>query len=349
MNFLLHVLSQEYEGYLPDLYWLSLPLSMYMSPGYFMQSLIWLNFETTNIQLIKSLINDDDYLMYWCAQMEDKDWIAIAAILATAIVALISLFINLRYNRQSNNDRVAREDLIRAQERKTVPHIEFSIECNVYGPEKGNYLAEFLLIACNRGDIQHKFKKIVLRVRGIESEKPLCYWNGHEPRLNFPVSILDYVYLFSWDKIPEIDNGRLMEFLVQKFDIDWVRTAKIEKIENDKIIQVSNEKNSLFLIHNYGETEAILVIDDGRIDKFKVAKENDKLNIYDNVNVIPAGYNYFFVEPGVKQVLTYVTKIPSSIKYVQAFALFEYDKYNPHTTERVFQMKPISCQSSQEN
>jgi hypothetical protein len=187
--------------------------------------------------------------------MEDKDWIAMAGILATVIISVISLILS----RKAHKDQLAREDLIREQERKNVPRIEFSIECNVYGPENGDYLTEFLLIIRNRGDILHKFKKIVLRVRGIESGKPLCYWGGYEPRLSFPARVLD------------------------------------------------------------------------------------------NVNVIPAGYNYFFVEPGVVQVLTYVTKIPSSIKYVQAFALFEYDEHTPHTTERVFQMEPILRQSPQEN
>jgi len=180
--------------------------------------------------------------------MEAKDWIALAGILATATISVISLILS----RKAHKDQLAREDLIRKQERKDVPRIEFSIECNVYGPENGDFLTEFLLIIRNRGDIQHKFNRITLRVRGIENGRPLCHWEGYEPRLSFPERVLD------------------------------------------------------------------------------------------NVNVIPKGYNYFFVEPGVVQVLTYVTKIPSSIKYVQAFALFEYDEYTPHTTERVFQMKPAS-------
>jgi hypothetical protein len=181
-----------------------------------------------------------------CCVMEAKDWIAIAGILATATVSIMSLILS----RKAHIDQLAREDLIREQERKNVPRIEFSIKCNVYGPEKDNYLSEFLLIIRNRGDIQHKFKKIVLRVRGIESGRPLSYWECYEPRLSFPAKVLD------------------------------------------------------------------------------------------NVNIIPTGYDYFFVEPGVEQVLTYVTKIPSSIKYVQAHALFEYDELTSHTSERVFQIEP---------
>jgi hypothetical protein len=180
--------------------------------------------------------------------MEASDWIAIVGIVATASVSIIASI----FSRQAHKEQLAREDLIRKQERKSVPRIEFSIDCNAYGPEKDDYLTEFLLIIRNRGDVRHEFKKIVLRVRGLESDKALCYWDGHEPRLSFPIKVLD--------------------------DID----------------------------------------------------------------IIPEGYNYFFVEPGVDQILTYVTKIPSSIKYVMALALFEYDELTPHTTERVFQMRPMA-------
>jgi hypothetical protein len=87
-------------------------------------------------------------------------------------------------------------------------------------------------------------------------------------------------YVFIWDEIPITDNRRFIEYLMQKFDIAWLKTAKTEEIKKDKTIQASTEKNSLFLIHNYKETEAVLVIDDGRIIKFKAATENGKLIIY---------------------------------------------------------------------
>ncbi len=37
------------------------------------------------------------------------------------------------------------------------------------------------------------------------------------------------MYLFSWDNVPGNDNGKLIEYLEQKYGVDWVRTAKIEK------------------------------------------------------------------------------------------------------------------------
>jgi len=54
-------------------------------------------------------------------------------------------------------------------------------------------------------------------------------------------------YLFSWDEIPGNDSGKLRDFLEQKYNIDWVKMAKIEKIDDGKTIRVSIEKNYLSL------------------------------------------------------------------------------------------------------
>jgi len=35
--------------------------------------------------------------------------------------------------------------------------------------------------------------------------------------------------LFSWYKIPGKDNVRLLKYLKQKFNIEWIKTGNIEK------------------------------------------------------------------------------------------------------------------------
>lgn len=50
-------------------------------------------------------------------------------------------------------------------------------------------------------------------------------------------------------------------------------------------------------------------------------------------------YNFFFVEPGVKQVFTYISRIPAGVKYIAARGAFFYDPETPHTVERVFQVR----------
>lgn len=97
-------------------------------------------------------------------------------------------------------------------------------------------------------------------------------------------------HLFSWSKIQGNHNKKkLIKFLTQEFDIDWVKTEKIEKIDGGKTIRASNGKKSLSLILNDEETKVNLKICDGRTDEFFVKAEKPwlpwgsrKLNIYDN-------------------------------------------------------------------
>jgi len=91
-------------------------------------------------------------------------------------------------------------------------------------------------------------------------------------------------YLFSWDEIPGNDNLRLVEFLKQILDFDWVKTAKIEKIVDGRTIRVFTETNSLLLKLNDEKTEVELKIDDCRTTEFIAKMENGKLNIYNPTN-----------------------------------------------------------------
>jgi hypothetical protein len=53
-------------------------------------------------------------------------------------------------------------------------------------------------------------------------------------------------------------------------------------------------------------------------------------------DVMPGRWNYLFVEPGVKQAITFVTTVPVAYAYVLANAAFRYDAHTPHTIERMF-------------
>ena len=90
--------------------------------------------------------------------------------------------------------------------------------------------------------------------------------------------------LFSWDEIPGNDNGKLVEFMGQKYGIYWAKTAKIKKIDDGRTIIVSNEKNSLSLRLNDEKTKVNLKIDDGGTFELNARTENSKLNIYDIFN-----------------------------------------------------------------
>ncbi|MCE8428695.1 MAG: hypothetical protein J5U19_09930 [Candidatus Methanoperedens sp.] len=86
------------------------------------------------------------------------------------------------------------------------------------------------------------------------------------------------LYLFRWDKIPIRDNWRLIKFLKRNYNIDWVKTAKIEKINADKTIKLSTEKNSLSL--RLENTKVSLKIDDDRTDEFIVKMNGKRIEIY---------------------------------------------------------------------
>ncbi len=88
-------------------------------------------------------------------------------------------------------------------------------------------------------------------------------------------------YLFSWNEIPGNDDGELIEFLMWKYNIDWVETAKIEKSDDVRTVKVYVEKNYLSLNLNNERTKVYLKIDDGRTDELITKTENGKLNIYE--------------------------------------------------------------------
>jgi len=90
------------------------------------------------------------------------------------------------------------------------------------------------------------------------------------------------MYLFSWDNVPGKENGKLIEFLEQKYGVDWVRTAKIEKIDNNEI-KITTEKNFLSLRLNNENTKVTLTINKVKTDEFIVKKEDSKLNIYEDI------------------------------------------------------------------
>lgn len=86
-------------------------------------------------------------------------------------------------------------------------------------------------------------------------------------------------YLFTWDEISGDNNGEFQKNLRNILGIDWIKDAKIEKI-NDKTVRVYTEKNSLSLILNEKKTRVSLKGDDVRNCEIIAETKNDMLNIY---------------------------------------------------------------------
>jgi len=70
------------------------------------------------------------------------------------------------------------------------------------------------------------------------------------------------------------------------------------------------------------------------------------VKIFDVANVIPSDLNYLFVDPGIRQDITYVTKIPSTFTYLLSYVEFWYDETTPHSVERAFSLDAARSASS---
>jgi hypothetical protein len=90
------------------------------------------------------------------------------------------------------------------------------------------------------------------------------------------------MYIFNWENVPGNDNGKLVEYLEQRYGVDWVRKAKIEKFDNSEII-MSTEKNLLSLKLSTRNDRIILTINKVKTDEFAVKTEDKKLNVYEDV------------------------------------------------------------------
>ncbi|MDD2756103.1 MAG: hypothetical protein PHS80_11310 [Methanothrix sp.] len=100
-------------------------------------------------------------------------------------------------------------------------------------------------------------------------------------RLSKLNSILNEYAIFSWDNVPGNDEGRLKEFLEKRYNLDWVKNAKIQKINKNKSIAVYTIDNFLSLNLNDEKTEVTFTIDNISINSLIAKKEkSDKLIIY---------------------------------------------------------------------
>ena len=66
--------------------------------------------------------------------------------------------------------------------------------------------------------------------------------------------------VFLWQDVPGVDNHRLIDFLKQKFDIDWLEKAEIIKSDDRNTIRISRGRKSIMIKLNDKKDKAILTI-----------------------------------------------------------------------------------------
>ena len=91
---------------------------------------------------------------------------------------------------------------------------------------------------------------------------------------------ISFWYLFSWDDVPGNDSRRLIEFLEDDLEVEWVENAEIKKSDNGKTITVTNGKTSLIFKLNEGENKVKLEISGRDTYEYVLKEKNGKLNIY---------------------------------------------------------------------
>jgi hypothetical protein len=118
--------------------------------------------------------------------------------------------------------------------------------------------------------------------REIESDVTLVVMvtKGVLERDNLYLSLGDEPILFQWNQKPLRRNVRLIKYLKQNYNIDWVKIAKIKYIKSEKTIKLSAGEKSLSLRLNEEETKVTLTIDGVRTDEFIVERGKKDLNIY---------------------------------------------------------------------
>ena len=99
------------------------------------------------------------------------------------------------------------------------------------------------------------------------------------------------VYLFNWDNIPGNESKRFIESLEKDLQINWVRKATIEKVDDNKTIKVTDGKNLITLKHNRGEKKVIREFPGGKPYNYILKEEFGELNLYkkgkrDGISVI---------------------------------------------------------------
>ncbi len=117
-----------------------------------------------------------------------------------------------------------------------------------------------------------------------------------QSKTNFDIYDRHYPYFsFYWDEFPGKDSVKLIEFLIKNYNVEWVRTGKIEKLDEGTNITISNGNNSLSLKPNNERKKGSLRINDVEADEFKAKKKKGKLEASISKSLKIGNRSYLFL------------------------------------------------------
>lgn len=107
-------------------------------------------------------------------------------------------------------------------------------------------------------------------------------------------------FLFGWNDVPGKDSSKLKGYLKNKYGVDWIENAIIEKSSDDKNINITSGNNYIYLTIDDYKTIVSMVIDDGRKAEFSGVMVDGKLNIYSGIVVYTRIMGWKFTETNLK-------------------------------------------------
>lgn len=85
--------------------------------------------------------------------------------------------------------------------------------------------------------------------------------------------------LFEWDKIPGVDEDRLKNFIEGEFDLEWDKTAKLNKSGDNKTISLNLPKSTFLFVKL--DTEVTLEQSGHTLRRFDLKYQDGKNKIYE--------------------------------------------------------------------
>ncbi len=135
---------------------------------------------------------------------------------------------------------------------------------------------------------------------------------------------IDQKRLFCWSRVPGADSKRLIEFLVQEFELPWVKNARISR-KDDKTLVLSSGKHSLEFSLSPKRDRANLILQDGISYEFPVKKEGTELSVYSFRWVIVDTDKIYILRRSIDKLNVYCGERQKQIKYEKPTTYKEID------------------------
>lgn len=95
-----------------------------------------------------------------------------------------------------------------------------------------------------------------------------------------PQAVTVDTHLFAWGEVPGKDEAKLREFLKNRYAVDWVGTATLEKSDSLGVINFTSDNNLISLQLDEYKTKLSVLINENKKDEFQGMMVDGKLNIY---------------------------------------------------------------------